>query len=65
MGAKGALTVDADARRRLWLAYQVILDCARRAEGKTDDDANLWPESWSAPVAGRRLSTRRTEEEIR
>ena len=34
MGPSPGLVLDADARRRLWQAYQVILDCARRAENE-------------------------------
>lgn len=48
MAANAILTLNPEARRRLWLAYEVILDCARCAQAETDDDPDPCAESSSA-----------------
>ena len=55
MGPSPGFVLDADARRRLWQAYQVVLDCARRGGGETTDDSNGRLESSPAPDTTRRV----------
>ena len=59
MGPRATHTLDAQARRRLWQAYQIILDCAQRVGGETTDDSNDRSEASPAPDTTTRVRNRR------
>lgn len=63
MAANAILTLNPEARRRLWLAYEVILDCARCAQAETADDGGPCPDSSPAASMVKRLRKRQLKRE--
>ena len=59
MDAEETVVLNTEARRKLWRAYQIILDCARHAERETADHGDDCPESSPAADTKRRVRNRR------